>query len=129
MAAASAVTTTIDGPTAIREVCAGVLVITPKGPSLTEADTSGLIAETASDIIQARGRVLMDMSRVEYMSSAGISMLVALRESCSQAGGALTLSGLAGPIATVLRTTRVDRLFTVAKNREKALGKLSKQAA
>lgn len=122
-------TTIVDGPTATREVCASVLVITPKGPSLTEADTSGLIAETAGDIAQARGRVLMDMARVEYMSSAGISMLVALRESCSEAGGSLTLSGLASPIATVLKTTRVDRLFTIAKSREKALGKLGKRAA
>lgn len=122
-------TTAIDGPTATREVCASVLVVTPKGPSLTEADTSSLIAETTSDIAQARGRVLIDMARVEYMSSAGISMLVALRESCSQAGGSLTLSGLAGPIAAVLKTTRVDRLFTIAKSREKALLKMGKQAA
>lgn len=122
-------TTITDGPTATREVYVGSLVITPKGPSLTEADTSNLIAETAGDITQAQGRVLIDLARVEYMSSAGISMLVAMRESCSHAGGSLTLSSLADPIATVLKTTRVDRLFTIAKNREKALVKMGKKAA
>ena len=114
----------IDGPNATREVDRGVLVITPKGPSLSEADASGVLAEVVGDVTQARGRVLLDMAKIEYMSSAGISMLVQLREACGQAGGALALSGLADPIAGVLKTTKVDRLFTIAKNREKALGKL-----
>jgi anti-anti-sigma factor len=113
----------------MREWCDGALVITPKGPSLTESDTADLIAETAGDIAASRGRTLIDLARVEYMSSAGISMLLQLRESCVQAGGPLTLSGLASPIAGVLKTTKVDRLFTIAKTREKALGKMGKNAA
>ena len=64
------------------------------------------------------------MTRVEYMSSAGISMLVQLREACGKAGGSLAISGLASPIASVLKTTKVDRLFTIFKTREKALAKL-----
>lgn len=114
----------IDGPNTTRQVDRGVLVITPKGPSLSEADASGVLAEVVGDVTQAKGRVLLDMAKVEYMSSAGISMLVQLREACGQAGGALALSGLADPIAGVLKTTKVDRLFTIAKSRDKALSKL-----
>lgn len=114
----------IDGPNTTRQVDRGVLVITPKGPSLSEADASGVLAEVVGDVTQAKGRVLLDMAKVEYMSSAGISMLVQLREACGQAGGSLALSGLADPIADVLKTTKVDRLFTIAKNRDKALSKL-----
>ncbi|MEQ8844697.1 MAG: STAS domain-containing protein [Phycisphaerales bacterium] len=119
-------TSAVDGPNTIREAMPGVLVITLKGPSLSEADTSGVLAEVGPEIAQARGAVLLDMARIEYMSSAGISMLVQIREACTQAGGSLTLSGLAGPIAGVLKTTKVDRLFTIAKDREKALAKLRK---
>ncbi len=114
----------IDGPNTTRETCSGVLVVTPKGPALGEADTAGVLAEAVVGVAQARGRVLLDMCKVEYMSSAGISMLVQLREACVQAGGSLSLSGLASPIASVLKTTKVDRLFTIAKSREKALGKM-----
>ena len=114
----------VDGPNTTRESVRGLLVVTPKGPSLSEADASGVLAEVVGDVGQARGRVLLDMARVEYMSSAGISMLVQLREACTKAGGSLALSGLASPIASVLKTTKVDRLFTITKDRDKALAKL-----
>ena len=114
----------IEGPNTTRQVDRGILVITPKGPSLSEADASGVLAEVVGDVAAANGRVLLDMAKVEYMSSAGISMLVQLREACGQAGGSLALSGLASPIASVLKTTKVDRLFTIAKSRDKAIAKL-----
>jgi stage II sporulation protein AA (anti-sigma F factor antagonist) len=116
--------TAIDGPSAIRETCQGMLVITPKGPALSEGDAGCVLAEVTSDVAQAKGRVLLDMSKIEYMSSAGISMLVQLREACVKEGGSLAMCGLAKPIAGVLKTTRVDRLFTIMPVREKALAKL-----
>lgn len=115
----------IDTPTATREMHEGVLVVSPKGPSLSESDASALLAEVAAQVPAARGRVLMDMSGVEYMTSSGISMLVQLREACTHEGGRLALCGLATPIADVLKTTRVDRLFTVARDRAKALRKFA----
>lgn len=117
----------IEGPNTVRETSMGVLVVSPKGPSLSEADAAGVLAEAMPDAVRARGRVLLDMSRVEYMSSAGISMLVQLRELCMGEGGSLALCNLAKPIAAVLKTTRVDRLFTIAPSREKALTKMGKQ--
>ncbi|MFI4916205.1 MAG: STAS domain-containing protein [Phycisphaerales bacterium JB060] len=116
-----------EGPNTVRENCGRVLVVTPKGPSLGEWDAAGVLAEIATDVARARGRVLLDMSRIEYMSSAGISMLVQLRELSMGEGGSLALSNLAKPIAGVLKTTKVDRLFTIAPSREKALAKLGKQ--
>lgn len=118
--------TATEGPNTIRETCSGMLVISPKGPSLSEGDAAGVLAEAMPEAVRARGRVLLDMSRIEYMSSAGISMLVQLRELCMGEGGSLALCGLAKPIAGVLKTTRVDRLFTIATSREKALAKLVK---
>ncbi|MCW5756931.1 MAG: STAS domain-containing protein [Phycisphaeraceae bacterium] len=112
-------------PTAIREVYQGVLVVSPKGPSLSESDASALLAEVVAQVPSARGRLLLDMTKVEYMTSSGISMLVQLREACVCEGGTLALCGLAAPIADVLKTTRVDRLFTVTRDRAKALRKLA----
>lgn len=117
--------TLMDTPTATREVLEGVLVVSPKGPSLSEADASALLSDVVAQVPLARGRVLMDMSKVEYMTSSGISMLVQLREACTREGGGLALCGLAAPLADVLKTTRVDRLFTVARDRAKALRKFA----
>lgn len=114
----------IEGPNTIRESYSGVLVISPKGPSLSESDASDVLAESTPDAVQARGKVVLDMARVEYMSSAGISMLVQLREACIGEGGSLALCNLAKPIAAVLKTTRVDRLFVITASREKALAKI-----
>ncbi|GIW73797.1 MAG: hypothetical protein KatS3mg103_0319 [Phycisphaerales bacterium] len=116
---------TIDGTIATRTLVAGLLVVGPKGPSLREADAAGLLEEVLADLPKVQGRVLMDMARVEFMSSAGISMLVQLAEACRRAGGSLAVCGLAKPIAQVLRTTRVDRLFAVHKDRDKALARLA----
>ncbi|MEQ9095659.1 MAG: STAS domain-containing protein [Phycisphaerales bacterium] len=117
----------VEGLNTLREICSGVLVVSPKGPSLSESDAADVLAETMPDAARQRGRVVLDMSRVEYMSSAGISMLVQLRELCMGEGGSLALCNLAKPIAAVLKTTRVDRLFTIAPSREKALTKMGKQ--
>ncbi len=116
--------TAIDGPNTVRETCQGILVITLKGPSLSEGDAGAVLAEVTGDVANAKGRVLLDMSKIEYMSSAGISMLVQLREACVNEGGSLAMCGLAAPIAGVLKTTRVDRLFKISPTREKALAKL-----
>ncbi len=117
-------TSIVEGQNTTRETTQGMLVITAKGPSITESDATSVLAEVVGDVEGSGGRVLLDMTRVEYMSSAGISMLVQLREACGKAGGSLAISGLASPIASVLKTTKVDRLFTIFKTREKALAKL-----
>lgn len=117
---------TSEGPNTIRQTFGRALVISPKGPSLSESDAAGVLAESMPDAVRARGRVVLDMARVEYMSSAGISMLVQIRETCMGEGGTLVLCNLAKPIASVLKGTRVDRLFVITSSREKALAKIDR---
>jgi anti-anti-sigma factor len=51
--------------------------------------------------------VVVDLGRVTYLSSAGVTALVTLRQRVKAAGGEIVLSGLTPPVATVLRMCKL----------------------
>lgn len=59
-------------------------------------------------------RVVLDFSRVRFMSSAAMGMLVRVHKKCKQLKKALKLCGLAPQIQQVFRMTNLDRIFDLA---------------
>jgi anti-anti-sigma factor len=51
--------------------------------------------------------VVVDMGRVTYLSSVGVTALVALRQHVKTAGGEIVLCGLTPPVTTVLRMCKL----------------------
>ena len=54
---------------------------------------------------------ILDMSRVSYLDSSGLGMLVYLKKEVSRRSGKLLLSGLQESVANVFRLTRLDEFF------------------
>ena len=67
----------------------------------------------------SRGLVI-DLSGVPYVDSAGIGVLVNVMVSCKNHDRTLVLSGVADRVMTVLRITRVDTLFHFADSKADA---------
>ncbi|MEO1009174.1 MAG: STAS domain-containing protein [Planctomycetota bacterium] len=114
-----------EGRFATLENAGHALIVKVRGPSLSDEDAAGVLAQVAGHVDRCGGRVVLDLTGVEFMVSAGISMVLELRERCHAAGGQLAVCGLARPIASVLHSTRVDRLVVVARTSERAARKIA----
>ena len=57
--------------------------------------------------------VLLDLSGLSYLSSPGIAALIAFKRAAQRHGGRVVLTGLAGPVLSVLRRARLDAVFDI----------------
>jgi anti-sigma B factor antagonist len=66
-------------------------------------------------------RLILDFSGVELVSSTLIGRLVVLQRRVDASGGRLRLCELGRGVESVMRTTNLDRLFQVDRDRRAAL--------
>ena len=62
---------------------------------------------------QLAGQLVIDLSRVELIDSVGIGLLIAVHNTLSKKGGRLTLTHVSPDLATLLRTMRLDKHFSI----------------
>jgi anti-sigma B factor antagonist len=87
-----------------------LLVLRPEGPRL---DASGTVAfkDRMRVLTEAHeGRVMVDMTEIEFLDSSGLGALVAVMKTLGS-GRVLELAGCAEPVQRVLALTRMDRVF------------------
>lgn len=70
-------------------------------------------------------RLVMDLSGVEYISSAGLRSVLVVAKKVKAAGGALALCCLQEMVADVIAMSGFDRILTIAENRAAAIAKVS----
>ena len=68
-----------------------------------------------------KGKVLADMSEVNFVASLALRMLLTNLKAVQPLGGDLRLAGLQPQIAEIFRTSRFDTLFKIYPDRESAL--------
>ena len=59
-------------------------------------------------------RVVLDLSRLSYISSAGLRLLLKLGKEIKEAGGQLVLAALQPMVEEVFRMTGFDGMFEIA---------------
>ncbi len=69
-------------------------------------------------------RLVLDMAKVGYVSSAGLRALLVLAKNLKAAGGKLVLCSLAPAVQEVLALSGFDAILTVAPDRSAALALL-----
>jgi anti-sigma B factor antagonist len=103
---------------------AGVVILDLRGeidvstaPGLRDI-LMGLIEDNA-------GPVLVNLSNVLYMDSAGLSVFIAAHHKAQNAGRVLGLVNPQQPIQQVLKLTRVDKVFQIFPSIEEGIGAVS----
>jgi anti-anti-sigma factor len=94
-----------------RDTPAGVELVAPQG----EIDISNVdvLDQVLAEVIDEQPhRLLVDLSRVGYMDSAGISSLLRAGNRLTQKGGQLSLVGGNPFVHRLLRLTGLDRIFS-----------------
>lgn len=92
-----------------------------EGPTQFIVDNRAEVRQLVrTQIEQGRPTVVIDLSRTEYVDSAGLGTLVLLNKEARAAGGCLVLAGLSDHVRDLLRLVRLDEVFTIAATVEDA---------
>ena len=78
------------------------------GIDITTSDTA---YEKGNEILERAEKLVLDMSAVTYLSSAGIRVIVRLFKSAKKQGKEFTVAGAVGMVRTVLEDSNLDTLL------------------
>jgi anti-sigma B factor antagonist len=78
---------------------------------LTMVAAPQLRAEVERSVREARPRVVVDLTGVEFVDSSGLGALVAGLKTARQAGGDLRIAAAGDQVRTVLGLTNLDRVL------------------
>jgi anti-sigma B factor antagonist len=106
----------------------GITVVQPDGRIDTEA------ADQLDQVLQAAlasgsHKIVVDLSKVEYISSAGLRSLAAVLVTCRDEGGDLKLAALNERVTRVFKIIGFDLLMSVTDTPETAISEFSSGAA
>jgi anti-anti-sigma factor len=95
--------------------------------NVTQFDVTPLEAELIAAAQTASWRIVVDMSKVQLLGSAGLGLFITLRKQVDLNRGALALTGISEEIMGILRVTKLHTLLPIAKDRAAALDLVSKR--
>ncbi len=101
----------------------GVSVVTVQGT--IDGSTAPLAQEQILPLVQTRCRLLLDMSRVDFMSSAGLRMMLLLYRRVAGSSGQVVLAGLSEEIRDTMALTGFLDFFTTCDTLDSGLAALS----
>ena len=88
-------------------------VVTVRCQGSLVSETSGVIKDAVKPLIPLGGRIIIDLSNVDYMDSSGLGTLVGLKASALHQGLCmLELSNITPRVLELLRLTNLTQLFT-----------------
>jgi HptB-dependent secretion and biofilm anti anti-sigma factor len=68
----------------------------------------------ASRLFEGQGKpIVIDLAKLEFIDSAGLGMLLIVRDEADKAGRKLILRGPCGQVKRMFEVTKFDTLFTV----------------
>jgi len=77
------------------------------------SDTAGALKELVRPLIPLGGRIIIDLSEVKHLDSAGLGALVGLKASAIKQGLCiLELANMTPGVAELLRVTHLTQLFS-----------------
>ena len=78
-------------------------------------------------LLKGDARLLLDMTRLRFLDSAGIGALLSCLRQVSAGGGDMKLFGLTKNVRAVFEMTRMHRLFDLYETREEAVAAFGEQ--
>ena len=102
----------------------GVIVITPAG-RIDTTTAGALESRLASALTGASPHLVVDLSAVDYISSAGLRVLLVAARRVQATSGRLALCGMGHPVRQVSQLAGFLPLFTITDTRDAAVAGLA----
>ena len=82
-----------------------------------------------ADTVKQGGGMVIDLERLDFITSAGLRALLLSQRTVTGANGKLIISGIGGVVKEVFRISKFDALLSVSDNVEEAMSQISAAAA
>ena len=115
----------MDSTFVFTEVVNGRLVARLKCEKIAERESSIISGELATEAGKHAWKIALDMEEGMLLASVGLGSLVTLNKNCKANAGKMVVFGLGAELFEVLKITRLDRVITIAKDRDAAIKALS----
>jgi anti-sigma B factor antagonist len=90
-----------------------------------DSNTAPQAQERVLPLVQSGSKILLDMNGVEYMSSAGLRMLLSMYRQMSRQNGSMVLVGLREEIKDTMSVTGFLNFFTTRDTVDEGLQALA----
>ena len=103
-----------------------VTCVTFADASIVDAQLIDSIKKELFELVdkQNRRKMILDMSKVQYLSSSALGVLIPLNEKIISLKGILFLCGVNADILKVFKITKLDKIFKFRKTEGEALAEL-----
>lgn len=88
--------------------------------SRIDAHSAADLKVAIAGLVAAKRSVLIDLSRVEFMDSSGLSALISGLKAANTLGGSMKLSGLRPHVKSMFELTRLHRVFEIFSDADEA---------
>jgi len=102
-------------------VAGDVAILEPKGKIMGGPDATLLHDKLHDYINQNKKKVVIDLSKVEWMNSTGLGILISGLTTMRNNGGELKLAGITEKIESLLTITKLITVFDSYDNADQAL--------
>jgi anti-sigma B factor antagonist len=100
-----------------------VTIVNVQDSSILDTALVEAIGEELYDLVdnKARKKLVLDFSKVQFLSSSALGVLITLRKKAAAIKGDIVICGLRKDLMKVFEITNLNKMFTFAANEEKAL--------
>ncbi|MEM1013200.1 MAG: STAS domain-containing protein [Planctomycetota bacterium] len=100
------------------------IVLRPLEPAMMDQSKIDTLSERVAALVKAsRARIILDLAKVEYISSSMVGALLSARKSTKKKGGETVLCGLNPRLEQLLKLVKLDKMFRIEPDAESALAK------
>ena len=103
----------------------GVVTVDEVTGRVDSTTATALGERLSANLDVPRARVVLDLSRLEYISSAGFRILLLAAKRADESGGRLVLCGVAGKVRQLFDLGSFLDLFAVAGTRDEGVAALA----
>ena len=107
--------------TSIERLAGRAAVITVSGSLTARSPLRSLDTEVKNAMFQGIIHLVLYVSSVDYVDSAGLGLLMHIYNDLHQKGGSLRLCGVQPRLRKILETTHTDTLLAVDESREQSI--------
>lgn len=100
-------------PVETKQVSPGTVVVAVSGRLVLGREVERLEAAVKDLVNQTPGRVVFDLTGLDYADSAGIGTFVACLTLIKKAGGEMRMAGVNARVGRLFQLTGIDQLMTV----------------
>jgi anti-sigma B factor antagonist len=97
-----------------------ILILSADG-GLNSHNADQFVSELQTLVESGARKLIVDCTRLSYISSYGIGILIRLHKKLAEVGGEVKIASVESPIIKVLRLLRLDTVFEIYHNNREAL--------